>query len=127
VAFVTGLAGTDVINTCTGDTGFATFNTSNAVPEIANGIQIFPGSVPIYRNGELVGGIGVSGDGVDQDDMIAFLGLHDASVLLGNGVGNAPAAIRADTLAPLGVRLRYVNCPFAPFIGSSVQDVCNGL
>jgi uncharacterized protein GlcG (DUF336 family) len=127
VAFVAGLSGTDVGNNCTGDTGFPTFNTSNPVPEIANGIQIFPGSVPVYRNGELVGGIGVSGDGVDQDDMIAFLGLHKASLLLGTGVGNAPAAIRADKLTPRGVRLRYVNCPFAPFNDSSQQDVCNGL
>ena len=43
-----------------------------------NGVQIFPGGVPIYRGATLVGAIGVSGDGVDQDDMIAFLGVHDA-------------------------------------------------
>ena len=33
-----------------------------------NGIVFFPGSVPLYKNGVLVGGLGVSGDGVDQDD-----------------------------------------------------------
>lgn len=128
VAFVLGLAGTDVGTTCTGDTGLAGgFGLSNPIDAIANGIQIFPGSVPIYRGNVLVGGIGVSGDGVDQDDLIAFLGLHQAGQALANGVGNAPQAIRADTLTPLGVRLRYVNCPFAPFNGSSDQDVCNGL
>ena len=35
-----------------------------------SGIVWFPGSAPLYRNGELVGGIGVSGDGVDQDDFV---------------------------------------------------------
>ena len=64
---------------------------------LANGIQIFPGSVPIYRGNTLVGGIGVSGDGIDQDDMISFLGLHNGGVRLGT-VGNAPAAIRADQI-----------------------------
>src|SRR5262249_33078528 len=34
-----------------------------------NGIQIFAGGEPIYRGATLVGAIGVSGDGVDQDDM----------------------------------------------------------
>ena len=92
----------------------------------ANGIQIFPGSVPIYRGGTLIGGIGVSGDGVDQDDLVAFLGLHNAGLALGSGVGNAPTAIRADNLSPQGTLLRYVNCPFTPFLDSSEQNVCAG-
>ena len=95
-------------------------------PRIANGIQIFPGSAPIYRGDTLVGGIGVSGDGVDQDDMVAFLGLHNAGVELGGAIGNAPAARRADTLSPHGVRLRYVQCPQAPFVDSTQTNVCEG-
>ncbi|SLN57243.1 heme-binding protein [Oceanibacterium hippocampi] len=95
-------------------------------PRVANGLQIFPGSVPIYRGNTLVGGIGVSGDGVDQDDMISFLGLHNAGVILGTGIGNAPNAIRADRLTPAGARLRYVSCPFKPFVNSSDQNVCQG-
>lgn len=97
---------------------------------LANGIQIFPGSVPIYRGDTLIGGIGVSGDGIDQDDMASFLGLHNASVRLGT-IGNAPKAIRADNvvvdLGNANVRLRYVNCPFAPFLDSNEQNVCEGL
>ena len=94
-----------------------------------NGIQIFPGSVPIYRGTTLIGAIGVSGDGVDQDDMIAFLGLGNASRVLNNAIGNAPQAIRADNLQPRGIgsRLRYVQCPQAPFNDSSEQNVCEGL
>lgn len=92
---------------------------------LANGLQIFPGSVPIYRGSTLIGGIGVSGDGIDQDDMIAFLGL----ALAGNevAVNNAPAEIRADNLQPRGTRLRYVQCPQAPFINSTIEGVCSGL
>ena len=74
----------------------------------------------------LVGGIGVSGDGVAQADMVAFLGLHNASLVLATGVGNAPKSIRADNLVPRGTRLRYVNCPFAPFLDTPVQNVCAG-
>ena len=35
-----------------------------------SGIVFFPGSAPLYRNGQLVGGLGVSGDGVEQDDYV---------------------------------------------------------
>lgn len=96
------------------------------IANLPNGIQIFPGSVPIYRGGQLIGGIGVSGDGVDQDDMISFLGLHNAGLELGGAINNADPSIRADTLSPQGVRLRYVNCPQAPFIDSTEASPCNG-
>ena len=97
------------------------------VPELANGIQIFPGSVPIYKGDVLAGGIGISGDGVDQDDMIAFLGVHNAGLTLGT-VNNAPKEIRADQIEIPGFdnSLRYVQCPQAPFLDSDEQDPCNG-
>jgi uncharacterized protein GlcG (DUF336 family) len=100
--------------------------TANGSNRLGNGIQIFPGGVPIYRGTTLVGAIGVSGDGVDQDDMIAFLGLHEGAIALGTGLGNAPPAMRADTLTPQGVRLRYVQCPQAPYYSSDEQNVCAG-
>ena len=75
---------------------------------------------------ELVGGIGVSGDGVDQDDMIAFLGLHNASQALNGSINNAPSAIRADNLKPKGEHLRFIQCPQAPFLNSDSQNVCQG-
>jgi len=125
VGFVAGLV-PDVPQNCTGIDGFDNaFAPSGVIAQLANGTQIFPGSVPIYRGSQLVGGIGVSGDGVDQDDMIAFLGVHTAMLQLG-GFANAAPAMRADTLVPLGARLRFVNCPVSPFIDSSEQDVCDG-
>ncbi|MCB4860225.1 MULTISPECIES: heme-binding protein [unclassified Sphingobium] len=124
LAFVTGASATDAPQRCS---AVPTVSDRNRVQ---NGIQIFPGSVPIYRGNVLVGAIGVSGDGIDQDDMISFLGLHNAGLRMG-GVGNAPAAIRADRIVvDLGnatVRLRYVGCPFAPFLDSASQNVCTGL
>jgi len=92
-----------------------------------NGVQIFPGGVPVYRGTTLVGAVGISGDGVDQDDMVAFLGLANAARALGTGLANAPAAMRADQLAPQGVRLRYAQCPQSPFNDSTQQDACAGL
>ena len=113
VAFYLGLVETDVTRNCT------------AISRLPNGIQIFPGSVPIYRGTTLVGGIGVSGDGVDQDDMISFLGLHNAGQTLGT-INNAPPEMRADQLTPMGNRLRFVQCPQAPFLDSTEQNVCEG-
>lgn len=124
VAFVAGL-GADVPGNCTGIDGFDdNFVTANVIAQLANGTQIFPGSVPIFRGTQLVGGIGVSGDGVDQDDMIAFLGVHEAAA--GGGFSNASVSMRADTLVPQGSRLRYVSCPVTPYLNSDEQNVCDG-
>jgi hypothetical protein len=76
-----------------------------------------------------VGAIGVSGDGIDQDDMIAFLGANNGGKKAGS-IGNAPKAMRADRIVVkvgVGTRLRFVNCPFAPFLDTSEQNVCEGL
>ncbi len=123
VGFVAGL-NVDVAMNCTGIDGFDNnFAVAGTIAALANGTQIFPGSVPIYRGSQLIGGIGVSGDGIDQDDMIAFLGVHEAAAA-GGSFGNAAIAMRADTLVPQGSRLRYVNCPATPYIDSDEQNVC---
>jgi uncharacterized protein GlcG (DUF336 family) len=116
IGYVIGLFPNDVVANCAQSTA----------PRVANGIQIFPGSVPIYRGDELVGGIGVSGDGVDQDDMVAFLGLDEAGAALNGAINNAPPSIRSDRLSPAGERLRFVQCPQTPYIDSNAQNVCSG-
>ncbi len=75
------------------------------IAAIANGIQIFPGSVPLYKNGKLAGAIGISGDGVDQDDIIAAMGSTGFE---------APVEMRADRLFVRGIRLPYVKFPRHP-------------
>jgi uncharacterized protein GlcG (DUF336 family) len=123
VAFVLGAA-PDVPANCSGVGGFDTaFANSGAIAAVANGMQIFPGSVPIYRGRQLVGALGVSGDGVDQDDMVALLGVDESGVA---GIGNAPPDLRADRLLPQGSRLRYVGCPAAPYLDSNASGVCDG-
>ena len=125
LGFVTGASASDTPQRCT----FIP-DAASGQNRLQNGIQIFPGSVPVYRGNVLVGAIGVSGDGIDQDDMISFLGLNNGGLRVGS-VGNAPVATRADQIVvDLGdaqVRLRYVNCPFAPFLDTSDQNVCAGL
>ena len=70
-----------------------------------SGIVFFPGSAGLYRNGTLVGGLGVSGDGVDQDDYVTSGGTKGFE---------APANIRADQISISGVRLPYFKFPRNP-------------
>jgi uncharacterized protein GlcG (DUF336 family) len=77
----------------------------STIANLPNGIQIFPGSVPMYKNGVLVGAIGISGDGVDQDDLISAGG--------GNGYSPAPE-IRSDQFFVRGVRLPFLKFPRSP-------------
>ncbi len=76
-----------------------------SIPGLPNGIQIFPGSVPLFKNGVLVGAIGISGDGVDQDDLIAAAGANGFS---------PPAQIRSDQIFVRGVRLPFLKFPRSP-------------
>lgn len=70
-----------------------------------NGITIFPGGIPLYKGGVFVGAIGVSGDGVDQDDYIAE----------GGTIGfEPPPAIRCDNFFVRGARLPYIKVPRNP-------------
>lgn len=73
--------------------------------ELPNGITIFPGGFPLYRNGQLIGAIGVSGDGVDQDDLVAASGLRDFL---------DPPGSRADNFFFKDARLPYAKFPRDP-------------
>jgi hypothetical protein len=70
-----------------------------------NGIVFFPGSEPLYKNGVLAGGLGVSGDGADQDDYLTA----------GGAAGfEDPASIRTDQIIVRGARLPYPKFPRNP-------------
>jgi uncharacterized protein GlcG (DUF336 family) len=90
--------------------GYDAFNPGTNFHEQANplnqsGVVFFPGGVPLYKDvtgsGQkvLVGGLGVSGDGVDQDDDVTF----SASL----GFRPPPTTPRADQVFVRGVRLPY--------------------
>jgi uncharacterized protein GlcG (DUF336 family) len=76
-------------------------------PSTANqsGIVFFPGSAGLFRNGALVAGLGISGDGVDQDDFVTDGGTKGFE---------APINIRADQIMIDGVRLPYFKFPRNP-------------
>lgn len=104
---------------------------------LRNGSQIFAGGVPLYRGRILIGAIGVSGDGIDQDDLISLFGAsrkgldYAGHTQVGDPVlgFNAPKEIRADLIqGPFeDSRLRYANCPESTFIEGDDQNVCEGL
>jgi uncharacterized protein GlcG (DUF336 family) len=76
-----------------------------------SGIVFFPGSAPLYRNGAMVGGLGVSGDGVEQDDFVTN----------GGTVGfEAPPGIRADQIL-IPTALGRVRLPYLKFT-RNIQD-----
>ena len=74
-------------------------------PGYQNGLIFFPGAVPLYRGGVLVGALGVSGDGVENNDFIAA----------GGALGfEAPQAFRIDNFYFGGVRIPYLKFPTNP-------------
>jgi uncharacterized protein GlcG (DUF336 family) len=85
-----------------------------ANPNLPTGITIFPGGFPLYRNGVLIGAIGISGDGVDQDDIVGASGTHDFL---------APDSIRADQVVFRGARLPYAKFPRDPNGANGVNEV----
>jgi uncharacterized protein GlcG (DUF336 family) len=72
---------------------------------LQNGIVFFPGSIPLYRNGVLVGGLGVSGDGVEQDDYVSYQGAEGF---------RPPEDLWADRVSLDGVRLPFLKLPRNP-------------
>ena len=89
----------DVANPCTQGMQAGPANVNKS------GIVFFPGSAGLYRNGVLVGGLGVSGDGVDEDDYVTNGGTQGFE---------APTNIRADQILINGVRLPYFKFPRNP-------------
>jgi uncharacterized protein GlcG (DUF336 family) len=70
-----------------------------------NGIVFFPGSLPLYKNGQLVGGMGISGDGVEQDDYVSWFGAEGYK---------PPDDLQADNVVIRGTRIPYVKFPRVP-------------
>ena len=77
------------------------------IAEVKNGLQIFAGGIPLYRGSTLIGAIGVSGDGIDQDDLIAAGGANAFA---------PPVGIRSDNIFVRGVRLPFLKFPARPFL-----------
>jgi uncharacterized protein GlcG (DUF336 family) len=74
------------------------FHDTSSPSENQNGVIFFPGSAALYKGGVLVGGLGVSGDGVDQDDVVTTAAAKGFM---------PPTSLRADQYTYRGVRLPY--------------------
>jgi uncharacterized protein GlcG (DUF336 family) len=74
---------------------------------INNGLQVRQASVPLYKNGKLVGGVGCSGDGGEQEDIV--VGFASAGF-------EADPNIRSDRLIIRGVRIPWLKFPRHPEI-----------
>lgn len=70
-----------------------------------NGIVFFAGASPLYAGTALTGGLGVSGDGIEQDDYVTVLGA---------GPFLPPESIRADRVNVDGARLPMFKFPRQP-------------
>jgi hypothetical protein len=70
-----------------------------------SGIVFFQGSAALYLNGQMLGGLGVSSDGVDQDDFVTSGGAQNYC---------APANIQASQIVIRRVRLPYWSFPKNP-------------
>jgi uncharacterized protein GlcG (DUF336 family) len=97
----------DVANPCS--QGFQAANANQS------GIVFFPGSIGLYRGrtaSGLIGGLGVSGDGVEQDDFVTAAGVSLGGARPDNFV---PASeIRADRVILGDVRLPFFKFPRNP-------------
>ena len=75
------------------------------IANLPNGLQIFAGGIPLYRGNTFIGSIGISGDGIEQDDFIAAGGANNFA---------PPVAIRSDQFFVRGVRLPFLKFPARP-------------
>ena len=102
-------------------TNFRQTSADPTVTKNQNGNVFFPGSAPLYKdvkgNGQkvLVGGLGVSGDGVDQDDDVTF----QAAV----GFEPPPNVARADEVTVRAVRLPYTKFNRQPHVPIGAQKL----
>lgn len=85
--------------------GVVLTNTPALNPNLPNGITIFPGGFPLYKGTNLVGAIGISGDGIDQDDIIGASGA---------ALFPPPEELRSDHIIYRGARLPYAKFPRNP-------------
>lgn len=86
-----------------GDPTVTVHGLADPLPEAnQNGVVFFPGSTPLYLNAagepQLAGGLGVSGDGVDQDDVVTSRAQQGFA---------PPPDLRVDQFIVGGVRLPF--------------------
>ncbi|MEW6733763.1 MAG: hypothetical protein AB1489_20715 [Acidobacteriota bacterium] len=99
-----------IVNAITGtkDPFFCDASNGRAFKILNNTVMIFAGSSPIFKNGQFAGAVGISGDGIDQDDIISAYGSENFE---------APPERRSDRFFMRGIRLPYTKFPRHPHLG----------
>ena len=88
-----------------------------------------PGGVPIYRGSTLVGGdrrVGRRHRPGRHDPLPRPVQCRRTRCGHRRGADRRSAPTRSWSRSRQAVRLRYVNCPFAPFLDTTDQNVCQG-
>jgi len=75
---------------------------------IDNTLMIFTGCSLVFKDGHLAGAVGISGDGIDQDDITGSYGSAHFEV---------PPERRVDRLFFRGIRIPYTKFPRHPHLG----------
>jgi uncharacterized protein (TIGR03437 family) len=86
-----------------------------AIPITGNGLQIFAGSSVLFKGGMRAGAVGVSGDGIDQDDLTSAAGARGFE---------APQNLNSTNLVLNinGAQVRFPYLRYPPF--PCIQDGC---
>lgn len=110
--------GRSIVNVLAGKDTDTQFKQQNNFCDATNGrsgtsllnstVMIFSGSSPLYKGGRLAGAIGISGDGIDQDDIIGAYGSENFE---------ANPEIRIDRFFMRGIRIPFTKFPRHPHIG----------
>jgi uncharacterized protein GlcG (DUF336 family) len=96
----------DVNNPCS--QGFQAANANQS------GIVFFPGSIGLYSGNDLIGGLGVSGDGVEQDDFVTAATVSQINCPTCPPNWTPRPEIRADRVIIGDVRLPFFKFPRNP-------------
>lgn len=112
------IIGRSIVNVLTGKDTDTNFKRANFFCDASNGksgtnlfnstTMIFTGSSPLYKSTGLVGAVGISGDGIDQDDIIGSYGSENFE---------APPEMRVDRFFMRGIRIPFTKFPRHPHIG----------
>jgi hypothetical protein len=117
------IIGRSIVNVLAGKDTDTAFKSANFFCDASNGrsrtslfnstTMIFTGSSPLFKAGRLAGAVGISGDGIDQDDIIGSYGSENFE---------APPEMRVDRFFMRGIRIPFTKFPRHPHIGEEGKD-----
>jgi uncharacterized protein GlcG (DUF336 family) len=86
---------------------------SGVQPDTQNALAAFPGGFPLFRDGALLGALGVAGDAPAQCELVALRAIATAELALGIDLEPDPA-LRCDAFEYQDVVVPYAKLPITP-------------